>query len=148
MAEVEKKEGKKDMEDKREKPVVIGRSPGDVKKFGTKGAILLGKQYVEKLDRLFLDKNLYMDVSGAHVVLICGKRGGGKSYTMGVIAEGLSLLDPEIRQNLSIILLDTMGIYWTMGHANQKEKALLEPYGLKPHPVELKIFTPEKFYYE
>lgn len=119
-----------------------------MRKFGTKGAILLGKQYVEKLDRLFLDKNVYMDVAGAHVILICGKRGGGKSYTMGVIAEGLSLLEPEVRQNLSIILLDTMGIYWTMGHANQKEKDLLEPYGIKPHPVELKIFTPEKFYYE
>jgi hypothetical protein len=131
-----------------ELPVVIGRAPSDVKKFGTKGAILLGKQYVEKLDRLFLDKNVYMDVAGAHVILICGKRGGGKSYTMGVIAEGLSMLEPAVRQNLSIILLDTMGIYWTMGHANQKEKELLDPYGLKPHPVELKIFTPAKYYEE
>jgi len=129
-------------------PIVIGRSPRDVQKLGTKGAILLGKQYVEKLDRLFLEDNVYVDVAGAHVVLICGKRGGGKSYTMGVIAEGLSLLEDEVKQNLSIILLDTMGIYWTMGHANEKEKELLEPYGIKPHPVDLKIFTPEKFYYE
>jgi hypothetical protein len=129
-------------------PIVIGRSEKDVKKLGTKGSILLGKQYVERLDRLFLEDNVYMDVSGAHVVLICGKRGGGKSYTMGVIAEGLSNLDKAVQQNLSIILLDTMGIYWTMGHANQKEKELLEPYGLKPHPVEVKIFTPERYYYE
>ena len=137
-------------EDDREQklPVVIGRSPADVKKFGTKGALLIGKQYVERLDRLFLEDDVYMDVAGAHVMMICGKRGGGKSYTMGVIAEGLSLLDDVVKQNLSIILLDTMGIYWTMGHANQKEKDLLEPYGIKPHPVDLKIFTPEKFYYE
>ncbi|MBW2971780.1 DUF87 domain-containing protein [Candidatus Woesearchaeota archaeon] len=139
---------KKEVNKEEKLPVVIGRSPGDLKKFGTKGAILLGKQYVERLDRLFLENNVYMDVSGAHVILICGKRGGGKSYTMGVIAEGLSMLEPEVRQNLSIILLDTMGIYWTMGHANQKEKELLEPYGIKPHPVELKIFTPEKYYYD
>jgi hypothetical protein len=131
-----------------ESAVIIGRNPKDAEKFGTRGAILLGKQYVEKLDRLFLDKNVYMDVSGAHVALICGKRGGGKSYTMGVIAEGLSMLEPAVKQNLSIILLDTMGIYWTMGHANQKEKELLDPYGIKPHPVEVKIFTPEKYYYE
>ncbi|MBN1544970.1 ATP-binding protein [Candidatus Woesearchaeota archaeon] len=144
MPEEEKKEAKKE----EKLPVVIGRSLKDVQKFGTKGAILLGKQYVERLDRLFLENNIYMDVSGAHVVLICGKRGGGKSYTMGVIAEGLSLLEPEVKQNLSIILLDTMGIYWTMGHANQKEKELLEPYGIKPHPVDLKIFTPEKYYNE
>ena len=141
-------EQKKEGSEEETMPVVIGRSPGDVKKFGTKGAILLGKEYVEKLDRLFLDRDVYMDVSGAHVMLICGKRGGGKSYTMGVIAEGLSMIEESVKQNLSIILLDTMGIYWTMGHANKKEKDLLEPYGLSPSPVELKIFTPEKFYYE
>lgn len=140
----EKKEGKTE----EEQAVVIGRLPRDVKRYGTKGAILLGRQYVEQLDRLFLDKKVYMDISGAHVVLICGKRGGGKSYTMGVIAEGLSMLEPAVKQNLSIILLDTMGIYWTMGHANQKEKELLDPYGLKPHPVDLKIFTPTKYYEE
>ncbi len=141
-------EDKKEAQSPEDMPVVIGRSPADVKKYGTKGAILLGRQYVEKLDKLFMDKTVYMDVAGAHVVLICGKRGGGKSYTMGVIAEGLSMLDPSVQQNLSIILLDTMGIYWTMGHANKKEKDLLAPYGITPHPVELKIFTPERFYYE
>ncbi|HII72658.1 TPA: ATP-binding protein, partial [Candidatus Woesearchaeota archaeon] len=130
------------------KYVVVGRSPGDVKKWGTQGAILLGKQYVERLDRLFLENDVYMDVSGAHVVMICGKRGGGKSYTMGVIAEGFSLLPKEVRQNLSIILLDTMGVYWTMGHANKKEAKLLEPYGIKPAPVEMKIFTPERYFKE
>ncbi|MBI5881038.1 ATP-binding protein [archaeon] len=135
-------------ESKEEQPMVIGRLPNDVTKYGTRGSILLGRQYEEKLDRLFLTRKLYMDISGAHVVLICGKRGGGKSYTMGVIAEGLGMLEPDIRQNLSIILLDTMGIYWTMGHANQKEKELLEPYGLKPKPIDVKIFTPEKYYYD
>jgi len=132
----------------KEPVVVIGRSESDFKKYGTRGSILLGRQYEEKLDRLFLTNKVYMDVSNAHVVLICGKRGGGKSYTMGVIAEGLSTLEPQVKENLSIILLDTMGIYWTMGHANQKEKELLEPYGLKPKPVDVKIFTPEKYFYE
>jgi DNA helicase HerA-like ATPase len=135
-------------EPKEEQPVVIGRLPKDAEKYGTKGAVLLGRQYEEKLDRLFLTRKLFMDISGAHVILICGKRGGGKSYTMGVIAEGLGMLEPEIRQNISIILLDTMGIYWTMGHANQKEKELLEPYGLKPRPIDVKIFTPERYYSE
>ena len=137
---------------KEEKPkrnfIVIGRSPGDVDKWGHKGAILLGRQYVERLDKLFLENDVYMDVSGAHVMMICGKRGGGKSYTMGVMAEGFSLLEPKVFQNLSIILLDTMGVYWTMGHANQKEAKLLDPYGMKPTPVDFKIFTPEKYYHE
>jgi hypothetical protein len=129
-------------------PVVIGRSPHDVEKMGLKGALLLGKVYIETAEKLYLGPKIYMDVAGAHCVLICGKRGGGKSYTMGVIAEGFSLLDDEVKQNLSIILLDTMGIYWTMGHANQKEKDLLEPYGITPRPVDVKIYTPEKYFYD
>ena len=127
---------------------MIGRSPAATKKYGTKGALLLGKEYIEKGDKILMSNNLYLDIANAHVMLICGKRGGGKSYTMGVIAEGLSLLEPEVRQNLSVILLDTMGIYWTMGHANKKEAKLLEPYGIDPHPVDVVIYTPEKFYYE
>jgi len=129
-------------------PLVMGRPPSDVKKFGTKGAILLGKNYIEKDDKLVLDQDVYMDVSGAHVLFICGKRGGGKSYTMGVVAEGFDLLEEEVKNNLSIIMLDTMGVYWTMGHANKKEKELLEPYNITPHGIKLRIFTPEKFYYE
>ena len=126
--------------------IVVGRSPAMTKKIGKKGAILLGKAYYETEDDLILAQNIYLDVSGAHVFFICGKRGGGKSYTMGVIAEGFRLLEEDVRNNLSMILLDTMGIYWTMGHANKKEKELLDPYGLEPIAVPLRIFTPAKYY--
>ncbi|MBT7903270.1 DUF87 domain-containing protein [Candidatus Woesearchaeota archaeon] len=144
----EKPKSSKPILDPDHMPIVAGRSMADLKKYGTKGALLLGKKYVDKGDKIFMGDNLYLDISNAHVMLICGKRGGGKSYTMGVIAEGLSLLEEEVKQNLSIILLDTMGIYWTMGHANKKEHKLLEPYGIDPHPVDIVIYTPEKFYYD
>jgi len=128
--------------------VVVGRLPGDTEKYGTKGTILLGSQYHEVDDKMVLKNKVYMDVSGAHVLFICGKRGGGKSYTMGVIAEGFELLEEDVKENLSIILLDTMGVYWTMTHANKKEADLLRPFNIKPKPVKIRIFTPEKFYYE
>ena len=38
----------------------------------------------------------------------------GKSYTMGVIAESIYDLPQEIKNNLAVVMLDTMGIYWTM----------------------------------
>jgi len=68
------------------------------------------------------------------------------SYTMGVIAEGFHLLEKAIKQNLSVILLDTMGIYWTMKYPNEQDKLLLEEWGLKPENIPVKIFTPEKYY--
>ncbi len=71
----------------------------------------------------------------------------GKSYTMGAIAEGLADLPPEIKQNLSIVLLDTMGIYWTMKYPNFQDSDLLKSWGFEPKPLDVKIYTPSGFYY-
>ncbi|MFQ5768355.1 MAG: ATP-binding protein, partial [Acidobacteriota bacterium] len=46
----------------------------------------------------------------SRAVIICGKRGSGKSYTMGVIAEELAKQD-----HFLIILVDPMGVFWSMG---------------------------------
>tara|TARA_Y100000310_G_scaffold340058_1_gene434626 strand:- start:386 stop:1603 length:1218 start_codon:yes stop_codon:yes gene_type:complete len=88
-----------------------------------------------------------MDVAGAHVVFIVGKRGSGKSYTMGAIAEGLSDLPTEVKQNLAIVLLDTMGIYWTMKYPNFQDAELLKQWGMEAKPLDVKIYTPSGFYY-
>ncbi|MCF7799312.1 DUF87 domain-containing protein [Candidatus Woesearchaeota archaeon] len=127
--------------------IVVGRSKKDLEKWGLKGAILIGKHYIRMGQTQSLSNNVYMDVAGAHVVFICGKRGGGKSYTMGAIAEGFHLLEDAIKQNLSVILLDTMGVYWTMKYPNLQDKELLDEWGLKPESIPVKIFTPEKYYH-
>ncbi|MBN2112391.1 ATP-binding protein, partial [Candidatus Woesearchaeota archaeon] len=93
-----------------------------------------------------LSNPIYMDVTRAHVVFVCGKRGGGKSYTMGVIAEGMSDLPKEIAEKLSIVMLDTMGIYWTMKYPNHKDEELLKEWGLQGKGLDVKIYTPAGFY--
>ncbi len=127
--------------------IVVGRSKSDLEKMGLKGSILLGRHYISMGTTTALSNNVYMDVAGAHVVFICGKRGGGKSYTMGAIAEGFHLLDKTIKQNLSVVLFDTMGVYWTMKYPNHKDKELLEKWGLKPESIPINIFTPEKYHH-
>ncbi|MGE0793171.1 MAG: ATP-binding protein [Candidatus Woesearchaeota archaeon] len=126
--------------------IVVGRSKEDYKKYGLKGTVLLGKHYISMGQTTTLSNKIYLDVAGAHVVFICGKRGSGKSYTLGTIAEGFHLLDDDVKQNLSVILLDTMGIYWTMKYPNHEDKLLLEEWGLKPESIPVKIFTPEKYF--
>jgi len=126
--------------------IILGRNASDRKKYGTEGAILLGKQYVKMGQVTSLSNKMYMDIAGAHVVFICGKRGGGKSYTMGVIAEGLADLPEEVRNNLSIIMLDTMGIYWTMRYPNQEDDMLLHDWAYKPHSLDVTIYTPAGYY--
>ncbi|MBW2963376.1 ATP-binding protein [Candidatus Woesearchaeota archaeon] len=126
--------------------IVIGRSKKDIEKYGKRGTIFLGKQYVQMGAVRTLANEVYLDVASSHVVFVCGKRGGGKSYTMGVIAEGIANLPPEIKQNLSVIMLDTMGVYWTMKYPNHKDMELLKEWGLEPIPLDVKIFTPSGFY--
>ena len=126
--------------------VVIGRNDADKIALGNKGAIFLGKHYVKMGRTVSLSNDVFIDVTRSHVFFVVGKRGSGKSYTMGVIAEGISDLPPEIKSNISVILLDTMGIYWTMKYPNQKDKNLLKEWGLKAKPLDVKIYTPSGFF--
>ena len=126
--------------------IVIGRSKADQQKYGTLGSIFLGKQYVKMGETLSLSNEIYLDIARSHVVYICGKRGGGKSYTLGVVAEGVSDLPPEIKQNIAVLMLDTMGIYWSMKYPNKKEEDLLTKWGLKGKGLDVTIFTPAGYF--
>ena len=126
--------------------IVIGRDEADKKKFGSKGVILLGKHYVQMGRTTSLSNPVYLDVTRSHVVFICGKRGSGKSYTMGVIAEGVADLPDEVKQNISIVMLDTMGVYWTMKYPNKKDELLLKQWGMRPKALDVKIYTPAGFH--
>ncbi|MBU0461905.1 MAG: ATP-binding protein [Nanoarchaeota archaeon] len=128
--------------------IIIGRSEADRKKYGDRGIVFIGKQYVQMGRIVSLSNPVYLDVAGSHVIFICGKRGGGKSYTMGVIAEGMADLPNDIKQNLSFIFLDTMGVYWTMKYPNKKQPELLESWGQKSKPLDIIIYTPMDYYYK
>ncbi len=128
--------------------IVIGRNEKDRKTFGLDGTILLGKHFVKMGQVTSLYNPILLDVIRSHIVFICGKRGSGKSYTLGVVAEGMSNLPEEIAKNLSVIILDTMGIYWTMKYANKKDEKLLDEWGIKGTGFDVKIFTPIGYYDE
>ena len=126
--------------------IVIGRGSKDREKFGEKGVVFLGKHYIKMGRTTSLSNKIYMDMINSHVVFICGKRGGGKSYTMGVIAEGVADLPEKIKQNISIILVDTMGVYWTMKYGNKQDRDILEEWGLEGKSLDVKIFTPSGYH--
>ncbi|NCN86816.1 ATP-binding protein [archaeon] len=122
--------------------IIVGRGEDDKKKLGMRGLIKIGRGYVKMGQYNSLSNNIYMDVSRSHVVLVAGKRGSGKSYTLGVLTEEMSDLEPEIAENIASVIFDTMGIYWTMKYANEKDKDLLHENGLKPKNLPVKIFVP------
>ena len=128
--------------------IILGREESDKLKFGTEGTILLGKHFVKMGQETTLAQNVYMDVTKSHVVFVCGKRGSGKSYSLAVIAEGIKTLPAELSSKLSIILLDTMGIYWSMKYPNNKEANLLKEWNLKPSEIDAVIYTPAGYFNE
>ncbi|MBU1129123.1 MAG: ATP-binding protein, partial [Nanoarchaeota archaeon] len=118
--------------------IIVGRNEQDKKSFGNRGLVLLGKGYVKMGQYTSLSNKIYMDIARSHVILVAGKRGSGKSYTLGVIAEELSNLPKETSQNIASLIFDTMGIYWTMKYQNEKDKELLKDWKLEPKNLPVK----------
>jgi len=128
--------------------IVIGRGKADKEKFGDEGLIYTGKGYVTMGNYTSLSNLIWMDVARSHVILIAGKRGSGKSYTIGVLAEELSDLPEEVRKNIAPLIFDTMGIFWTMKYKNEKETALLEEWELKPKNLPVNVWIPAGYFDE
>ena len=123
--------------------IVVGRDRDDLQKFGQKGVAYIGKHIVGEGEEAHLTNPVLLDVARPHIILICGKRGCGKSYSGGVIAEEITRLPADIRKNLSVLLLDTMGIYWSSKQPNEKDRGLLEKWGLKPQGMDITFFVPK-----
>ncbi|MBW2973207.1 ATP-binding protein [Candidatus Woesearchaeota archaeon] len=129
--------------------IVLGRDEAEKEKWGTEGSILLGKQYVKMGPVTTLSQPVYLDVNKAHVTFVCGKRGSGKSYCLGVIAEGIATIEEKFREKLSVLMLDTMGIYWTMKYPNHQDELLLKEWGMEGKAIEnVRIFTPTGYFQE
>ena len=122
--------------------IIVGRNKADREKFGDKGLAYIGKGFVKMGNYTSLSNKIYMDVARSHVILVAGKRGSGKSYTLGVIAEELSSLPPEASKNLASLIFDTMGIFWTMRYKNEKDRELLDEWDLKAKQLPVKVFVP------
>jgi len=123
--------------------IIIGRDEADKERFGDKGLIFLGKSYVKMGMQNSMSNKIYMDIARSHVVLVSGKRGSGKSYTLGVIAEEISTLPQESAKNIASLIFDTMGIFWTMKYKNEKDEQLLTKWGLQKREIPINIFVPE-----
>lgn len=119
--------------------IILGRTPKEVRKLGETLSISLGRKLEE-------DDNtktaVSLDVNSPHMILICGKRGYGKSFTLGVIVEGLANLPEEARKNLSLVIIDTMGIFWSFQIEN-KDTNILHKWGLNPQRFNVEVYYPE-----
>lgn len=128
--------------------IIVGRNETDKKLLGDRGLCFIGKGFVKMGQYNSLSNKIFMDVARSHVVLVAGKRGSGKSYSLAVIAEEISNLPKEVSGNIASLIFDTMGIYWTMKYRNEKDRELLRDWKLNSKNLPVKIFVPFGHYEE
>lgn len=120
----------------------------------TEALILLGKCIEQARISNKFDANVWLDIRAPHVVYICGRRGTGKSYDLGILAEGLALVkDSRITTKTSpvtTIFFDTQSQFWALLHApdrrledDSEQLAGLEQWGLLGRQIpSAQLFAP------
>lgn len=120
-----------------EKQYILGR-----KEKNGEGSLNIGRYYA--LDSS-LGSNVYIDIIHPHIVLICGKRGYGKSHTIGVFIEEIARLEKKVRNNLGVVVFDTLGIFWTTQFPNNVDTEELNRWKQDPEGFDINLLVPKKF---
>lgn len=84
------------------------------------------------------EDDVYIDASSARSILACGKRGTGKSYTLGNIVEEIHTETNDVVP----LIIDPMGIYWTMAEENDDQRDLLWDWGITEQGYPLNLLVP------
>lgn len=91
-----------------------------------------------EIGRIQDSDNYYsMDMTTTHRILVCGKTGSGKSYTMGVIIEEFSKVD-----NLIKLVIDSQGIFWSFAEPNLSQETELWAWNLDPKGLNVRLLVP------
>ncbi|MFH1586273.1 MAG: LAGLIDADG family homing endonuclease [Candidatus Diapherotrites archaeon] len=65
------------------------------------------------------------------------------SYTLSVLLEEFARQPMEIRKRISVIAIDTVGIFWTLKIANKLETKELQKWDLKPEKTNVRVLVPK-----
>lgn len=100
-------------------------------------------------------KQIWLGADQEFVALVVGKRGSGKSYTLGTLLEGFVSREPstpisEHIRRRGVLLLDPMGNFWTMANPVRADgppkvaaqHQLLRNWKLDPVDVDVAVWLP------
>ena len=111
----------------------------------------LNATFLGKVAEYGKNKNVWFDCEGAHAIYVMGKRRSGKTYTLGVILEGLSSNNWIRRGNKkqAIVMVDSMNVFITMPHnvedvygGQSKQGEELKRWGLEKEDFNIVLFYP------
>jgi uncharacterized protein len=103
-------------------------------------------------------RNLWLDITGEQVIAVLGKRGSGKSYTLGTIIEGLAAGEgnsaiASLNTPRAALVFDIMDIFWSSqilltseGPAElMKQFEIMKRGGFTTQPLNIEIWIPSGF---
>lgn len=120
--------------------LVVGRTAAEAEP----SAIYLGK--LAEFEQM--RRNVWLDCHGAHAIYVVGKRRSGKSYTLGVLCEGL-VANSWLRlgrPDQAVLLIDTLNIYGTLhvpADTGTRVAADTQRWHLPVHPAKVRYVAPE-----
>ncbi len=128
--------------------VIVGRSESLHRQYGSTGLGLIGAVCESSDDVLtsLLGMPVRLDLISPHVMLVAGKRGSGKSYTLGIIAEELALAMERLEIEVAVIIIDTVDVFRQMVEPDAKNDELLSKWGLKSRGFPATVYIPQRVY--
>ncbi len=125
--------------------------------FGMHGRAAANWVYLGRLAEAGPLTDVRFDTALAHVVGLFGKRGSGKSYTLGTLLEGLCTRETtttigENSRSNAVLLFDTLGIFqWVniaLNDQSQKETiqeqfAVRRGWSIKSEPLDVAVWIPK-----
>lgn len=113
-----------------------------------KSLIFLGKILEHTSAPDHFASNVWLDMHYPYVILIPGRRGTGKSYTLGILAEGLSYTHNNSNVTTketshTCLIIDTLGQFWQMKYQptgrdaeEKRQLELLNLWGLSADDIQ------------
>ncbi|MFW5928561.1 MAG: ATP-binding protein, partial [Thermoplasmatota archaeon] len=127
---------------------IFGRKRVEEMRSSKKGCGYLGKIVSYPGNKYEEMGSVHIDLTSPHCMLVLGKRGSGKSYTLGVMIESFAELEEDVKERISLIVVDTMSAFHGLKteNCNAFEAERLNDFnGLSPTDYEddIDIFMPK-----
>jgi hypothetical protein len=128
--------------------VVLGRSDSFHRKYRNHGLGMIGGVTETSDDILtsLMGMPVNLDLMSPHVMLVAGKRGSGKSYTLGIIAEELARAMERREIEVACVLVDTVDVFRQMVDPNDDQSDLLEKWGYEARGFPVNVYIPRRTY--
>ncbi len=128
--------------------VVLGRADSFHRKFRNVGLGLIGGVAETSDDILtsLMGMPVSLDLMSPHVMFVAGKRGSGKSYTLGIIAEELARAMERREIEVAAVVVDTVDVFRQMVDPNVDQTDILKKWRVDAKGFPINVYIPRRTY--